>query len=155
MIKQKQLFKHNPEQGTIGDCWRTTIACILNRHPSKVPHFVQEAGWENYTGTLKATEEWLNSQGYALVEVAYNGSQPDDLKAVLQTQEATHPDLFYILSGSSRNGTNHSVIALGNRIYWDPAIDDSGIVGPMDNGYYFVTYLTSILHKATDAERMA
>lgn len=40
-----------------------------------------------------------------------------------------------------RNGTAHVVIGLNDAIVWDPAQDDSGIVAPADDGYYWIEFL--------------
>jgi len=37
MIKRKQIYFHNPEKGSHGDCYRTCIACILEIEPVEVP----------------------------------------------------------------------------------------------------------------------
>jgi hypothetical protein len=42
---------------------------------------------------------------------------------------------------SQQIGTAHVVIALNDAIVWDPALDDSGIVGPADDGYYWIEFL--------------
>jgi hypothetical protein len=36
---------------------------------------------------------------------------------------------------------NHTVVCRGGRIEWDPSMDDAGIVGPCDDGFYWVTWL--------------
>jgi len=44
----KQLItNHNPESGIFGDCQRTAIACLLDKHPSDVPHFATPETWNN------------------------------------------------------------------------------------------------------------
>ena len=39
MIEQKQLYRHKPTEGSYGDCWRTCLACILDRNPETIPHY--------------------------------------------------------------------------------------------------------------------
>ena len=49
MTPQTQLNKHDPANGVYGDCGRTVIACLLDLHPSEVPHFwdgnLRDCGW--------------------------------------------------------------------------------------------------------------
>lgn len=40
MQYHKQLNKRDPENGVFGDCYRTAVACILDKHPSEVIHSV-------------------------------------------------------------------------------------------------------------------
>jgi hypothetical protein len=45
-------------EGVMGDCWRTSIACLLDTDPKCVPHFVHEHE-EKWYG---ATQEWLDER---------------------------------------------------------------------------------------------
>lgn len=140
----KQLFRHAPEAGVTGDCWRSTIACLLDMHPSEVPHFV-EGCWEDGLEVKRRTKAWLATRGLSMVENAFDC----DLHDVLSSVGSINPGLHYLLGGNSRNGTGHSVVCCDDQIVWDPALDNSGIVAPMDDGYYWVTWLVpAILRKA-------
>jgi hypothetical protein len=44
----------------------------------------------------------------------------------------------------SKNGCSHVVIAKGDQIVHDPAIDNSGIIGPNDDGFYHVGFLLKL-----------
>lgn len=135
MTPHKQLFRHKPEEGVIGDCWRTCIACLLDLHPSEVPHFT-DGSWNDSAATTAKTRAWLRSRGLGFVELAYSG----DLEAVMASLAANAPGAYYLLGGNSRTGCGHSVIACGSEIVWDPSQTDAGIVGPMDDGYYWATF---------------
>ncbi|HEV7913020.1 MAG TPA: hypothetical protein VGP22_04590 [Albitalea sp.] len=141
MIRHTQLFRHRPEEQQIGDCWRTTIACLLDKHPSEVPHFL-DGCWGDARQANANTRAWLATQGLSFVEVAY---QACALESILASVSAINPDTYYLLGGNSRTGCGHSVIACNDQIVWDPSIDDAGIVGPMDDGFYWVTYLIPLL----------
>ena len=39
MRPQQQKFKHDPANGSYGDCFRTALACILDLDRDEVPHF--------------------------------------------------------------------------------------------------------------------
>lgn len=144
MTPQKQAFRHRPDEGQIGDCWRTTLACLLDLQRDDVPHLLHDC-WEDHDEARRRTHEWLATQGLTLVEIPYNG----DLQLVLDLQGSMNPGIHYLLGGTSRNGVNHSVIACDDAIVWDPAIDDSGIVGPMSDGCYWLSWLVPlVLRKA-------
>lgn len=132
---QKQAFKHDPANGVFGDCQRTVLACMLDLDRDSVPNFGIHMG--NVPAWHKMLDGWLESKGYVLVETPFQG---DSVEAVLYSQ-SNRPNLHYLFSGSSANGTNHVVIARGDKIVWDTAIDNSGIVGPDDQGYYWVGHL--------------
>lgn len=136
MTPNKQLFRHSPAEGLIGDCWRTCIACLLDLRPDEVPHFCADCWEDNQKATANA-REFLALANLDFVEVAFQG----DLDLILRGVAAANPGKFYLLAGNSKNGVGHSVICCDDRIVWDPSLDDSGIVGPMDDGYYWVTWL--------------
>lgn len=135
MIKQKQLYLHNPSDGVYGDCHRTVIACLLDKHPEEVPNFADS--WDDIGEWYRRVDDYLKTQGLSSVNVLYHST----LDQLLASQGNINKNAYYMLSGTSSNGTGHVVICKGGEIYWDPAIDDSGIVGPGDDGFYWVTYL--------------
>lgn len=144
MYKVKQKFKHNPPE-TYGDCQRTVLACLLEVPPDSIPNFGVYYGkdkeWE------EALTNWLKSRGLDTIQTIYDG----DLEKVLRTQKNINPGRYYMLCGVSANGTNHVVIGLDDQIVWDPAIDDSGIVGPSNQtGYYHVEFLVPRFMNAAD-----
>lgn len=137
MTPHKQLNHHQPELGIIGDCWRTAIACLLDKHPSEVPHFC-EHDFENTKAANDNCRAYLATQGLAHIEYAMPG---DDLDAVLNSVAAQNPGLLFILGGNSRTGCGHVVICRDGEIVWDPSLTNAGIVGPMNDGFYWVTWL--------------
>lgn len=138
MTPHKQLFRHKPDQGIYGDCYRTAIACLLDLPPSDVPHVYD--GRDDAIGKARM-ESWLSSHGKILIDVAY----ADSVQTVLSLHEHRYPSLHWILSGISANGCNHVVICRGGQIVHDPAQDDSGIVGPCDDGHVWTTFLGALV----------
>lgn len=136
MIPQKQLNRHCPENGVFGDCHRTAIACLLDMRPEEVPNW-SEKHWQDVDAWMRAEKEFLASKGLSSVTFAYNS----DLESLLAAMGITNPSAFYMITGKSRNGTHHVVIAKGSEIVWDPAQDDSGIVGPCEDGLYWLDFL--------------
>lgn len=135
MIPHKQLFRHDPANGIWGDCYRTVIACLLDLNPADVPHF----GADGADGVCmdRAARKWLAKRGLGVVEVAYDCT----LEALLSVMASTARHAWYGLSGTSRTGCNHIVIARGGEIVHDPSQIDAGIVGPCDDGFYWVTFI--------------
>ncbi len=147
MIKRKQLFRHRPDEGIIGDCHRTAIACLLDLEPEAVPHYGEQY-FDDPVLFNAAFEGWLKRVGYRTVVVPYDCAL-DQLMASVGQQNG---GAYYLLGGMSRTGVNHTVICCGNEIAHDPSIDDAGIVGPCDDGYYWVTFLVPNFMYATQAE---
>ena len=143
----KQKFKHDPLNGMIGDCHRTAIACILNLEPEQVPHYIEQYWNQENGGELadKAFNKWLLERNLEITDIAFNCS----LEEILNMKNHYSPNAYYILSGQSRNGTNHTVVAKGGEIIWDPAIDNSGILGPCHDGLYWVGYIVPIEYGLT------
>lgn len=138
MLFNKQLFRHLPKQGIIGDCERTAIACLLDLKPEEVPHFGEKYFDDGYMFN-KMEDEFLASMGYARIQIPYCC----DLSTFLTTAKLYNPSVYYLLSGQSKTGCNHTVVCCGDLIIWDPSIDDAGIIGPCSDGYYWATYLIS------------
>ena len=142
MTPYKQKLKHRPDEGQIGDCWRTCIACLLNLLPEDVPHFCVDSWNDNARSTANA-RSYLATKGLSFIEYAFTG----DLQAILNSVGAINPGLHYLLGGNSKNGCGHQVVCCDDGIVWDPSIDDSGIVGPMDDGFYWITWLVPLFIK--------
>lgn len=135
MIKRKQLFKHQPELGIYGDCHRTAIACLMDLEPEEVPHFGTD--FEDAEKFNQRVDEYLASQFLAQISVVYDC----DLEIILKHMATLNPNAYYLLSGTSKTGVNHTVCALGGEIIWDPSTTDAGIIGPCDDGLYWITHI--------------
>lgn len=136
MKPYKQLYRHKPEEGFWGDCHRTAIGCLLDLPPESVPHFM-EGGRDDWH---KMEEDWLKEKGLKTLVVIFQA----DLDKVLEHLELMNPNIYGLLGGKSRTGCGHTVVICGGKIVWDPSLNDSGIIGPMDDGFYWVTYFTPI-----------
>ena len=140
MLFNKQLYRHDPDNGVWGDCHRTAIACLLNLEPEQVPHFGRNgAPAETFH---RRVDVFLRCCGLDTFAVLYPGET--SLEDVLATQGHLNPRNLYMLGGTSRTGCNHTVICRGGEIIWDPSLDDSGIIGPMDDGYWWISFLVPI-----------
>jgi len=83
---------------------------------------------------------WLAQQGYQQTFFAFNVG----IQQVFTMMGTIMHNTYYILGGNSKTGVGHSVICCGNQIVWDPSLDDSSIIGPMDDDLYWVTILTPL-----------
>lgn len=153
MIRHTQLYRHEPDEGRYGDCHRTVLACLLNIPVEESPHFIGEyerrvaEPGHAIDGYCWASEQekWLNSLGYTTVDVIYNGEM--QLEDLFQFMQQRNPEILYMLGGRSPRGTNHSVVCHGGGFYHDPHPDGGFLVGPMDHGFYEVTFLLPLSQK--------
>lgn len=142
----KQLNRHRPDEGVWGDCQRTVYACLLDRHPSEVPHFME--GGSTTHGGIRTGDEveehiqtWLDDEGLTEVRIALEGKDVS-VDEVLAWVARWNPNRYWILGGCSSNGVAHVVICEHDQIVWDPALDDSGIHGPQpESELYFASFL--------------
>lgn len=130
---QKQRYRHKPADGIYGDCHRTCIAMLMNLDRDEVPHFAHGdlPDWRD------REREFLAEHGFATFVVGFGCT-------LLEVQEymlKVNPGIFYILSGNSRTGVGHSVVAINDTIIADPSLDDAGIVGPMEDNLYWIQTL--------------
>lgn len=130
MLLQKQLYRHDPANGVYGDCARTALACMLDLPVELVPHFAAKY-WNDPEMWCQAVQEYLVQHDLYSVVVHYDASPADTMRAF----GACNPGMYYLLSGRSRGGTDHVVICLDDKIYWDPAQNDSGIVDRGSSGF--------------------
>jgi len=140
MRKIDNLLKHDPDNGVWGDCHRVCFAMILGLEAEEVPHFYEEGPDPDFEEVQKERiKSFLRSRGLVEFHIGYSVSCHDD---ILYTIGAMTPDGAYILGGTSTRGCGHSVVCLGDKIFHDPT--GSGIVGPMKDGYFWVTIFSPI-----------
>jgi len=126
-----QSIPHKPAEGQQGDCFRAALASLLEIDPSDVPHFFEidmdaDDSWEN-------VKEWLKSRGYSWFSAAFNC----DLDDVMAFMQQINPGIYYLLAGNSGRGT-HQVIACGDVLVHDPSPYNTGLIGPCDDGMYWI-----------------
>jgi hypothetical protein len=138
----KQLFRHKPEEGIFGDCHRTALACVLDLEPHEVPHFYGDIDLTPEQQT-DAFEAWLNERGLYSIYTLFNGGRLEDVLYTIGAANYRTPGLLYLLGGKSRLGTGHTVVCQGGAIIHDPSLDDTGIIGPMDDGFFWITFFGS------------
>lgn len=138
MKPQKQKYLHRPEEGQFGDCYRTCLACLLDMDRDDVPHFVttmDPGEWER--NVQPRVDAWLRERGF--VELALPASGECDLDTILQMISSR--GVYTILTGTSATGCNHCVVVGPDQTIHDPGRDDPGIVGPADDGFWWLSVL--------------
>lgn len=137
MKRLKQSVRHCPAEGRWGDCHRAAVASALDLALDDVPHF-GDGGAD--AGLFRQREvEWFEAQGLTPLQVPFQG----DLEGILQTVGSLNPGVCYLLGGNSKIGAGHTVVCVGAEIVHDPSPDENGIVGPMSDGLYWVTFFGS------------
>lgn len=125
--------KHDPANGTYGDCLRACVATILDRPPETVPHFA-DAGVGSEEA-YQAMRDWMGPQGLAPFIIAY----PGDIERadLLEMMRLLNPASAYILFGNTGSG-DHCVVCVGGQIVHNPAWYGGTITGPLSNGTWQV-----------------
>lgn len=142
MIPLKQRNRHDPANGIYGDCHRAALASLLELSLDDVPHF----GEPNDEPMTTQERKWLATLDLTTINVIYPGETP--LEDVLSTVDAVNPGMMFILGGTSTTGCGHSVIGGCGRILHDPSLTNTGdhsIVGPMSDGYWWVTFIGTVV----------
>ena len=129
-----QLNKHDPDNGSIGDCYRTALGCILNIPPQEIPNFVEKETWDI------DSKDWLATQDYHKIEI----SPWNNLDTLLDHMEFYNPNIYYLLLGQSVRGVNHWFVCCNDKIVHDPSGRNGYPIGPADNQYYFIEILVPI-----------
>lgn len=138
---QKQLIRHRPEEGHWGDCTRTAFAIMFGLEPEDVPNFGDFGTDEpNDLEFNRRVNAWLEQRGYAPINCPFSCT----LEELMEMQKACNHGVYWVLGGRSRNDSNHSVLCRGGSIISDPSQNDAGIIGPCDDGFFWVTYVVPV-----------
>lgn len=117
MIPIKQRHIHDPKNGLYGDCHRAAIASILELDLDEVPHFAD--GWPTGEVFMNREREFLLSRGLIPIYTPYKVSTLEEIKEVTTV---LHPNIYYLIGGTSRYGTAHTVVGLNGEIAHDPSL---------------------------------
>ena len=148
MKLQKQKYLHDPENGVWGDCDRACLASLLDMDIDEVPHFFDGIEAGDVAGGEEAMlrrKEWLREKGVELIRIVVAAGDYGwrDFVGWVSRQ---NPGKEFLLVGCSANGVSHVVICRDSEIIHDPALDNSGIVGPCpDTVAYEVEFLVGQL----------
>ena len=106
------------DQKIIGDCYRTALACILDRDPSEVPHFA-ESTWYDADARRWLVEHYGLTLVRTRVQSLANGWQLD--------LEKGRQDVYHLVIGRTARGTLHACVGLNGKVVWDPHPSRSGL----------------------------
>lgn len=141
----KQRFRHDPERGQTGDCFRTMLACLLDLEPEDVPHFMAHDPDKPIIEIWREVDAWLAGRGLRYMAIPFEVADVEALRAWLTSWRRSAPGIRFEVAGMSPRGSNHSVVWMSDRReFWDPHPDGGDLVGPMDDGYYRIGLLLPI-----------
>jgi hypothetical protein len=141
MTPVKQEFAHNPPDSH-GDCHRAALATILDLPLTAVPHIGDKEAAIDGKLFKQNEREFLATLGLIAVAVPLAGT----LSHILYASGELNPEQeYFILGGVSSSECGHSVVANKDGIVHDPHPDNVGIIAPMDDGYYWLTYIVRSL----------
>jgi hypothetical protein len=135
------MFKHDPANGIYGDCWRTVIACLLDKPVDTIQHEHKPYDGGEQTAIVRG---YLQGLGLDLFTIAYEIKTLEDVQSVMDIMQANNPRVYYMMSGMSRTGVNHVVICKGDKIVHDTSLTNSGIIGPQDNGQLLIEIIVGL-----------
>lgn len=145
----KQLFRHDPENGVWGDCYRTAVAIVLGVEPTTVPHFMDRGGSDDLSGNERC-RVWLAERGLDFVEVAFSSLEKVVTTADVISIVTKFNGAAAILCGERENGVSHSVVIRSRGIVCDPLTGKPG--DPKDihpiwhesgDWFYFVRWIVN------------
>jgi hypothetical protein len=138
MTPQRQQFRHKPDAGITGDCFRACIASLLDLSIDNVPHFYD--GTNDGPQTPEQTEairSWFAARDMILIETAWSMT----VEEALAFSAERWPGLHIVMGGRSPRGVNHVVIIRNGKMVHDPHPDEAGIVGPTDDGFTWLSFV--------------
>jgi hypothetical protein len=140
MRKVKNSVQHNPGAGTYGNCHSACFATILGLEIEDVPHFFADGDNGNPDEQYASIRSFLGGLGLVQGHAIYDGGIT--LEALLDVTAQMMPGVPLIFGGLSAAGCGHSIVVLNGEIFNDPT--DSGLVGPMPDGYWWVTFFSPL-----------
>ena len=139
----KMRIKHNPPE-SYGDCHRAALASLLNLDYEDVPHFMHGLGPNDGVLFNKLQDAFLRSINLASITIPF-GNVEDPLSCtidlVLKWCENASPGTSYLLGGESDRNVGHTIVCGQGKMLHDPHLDNSGLVGPMRDGFWWITYI--------------
>lgn len=137
MIPVTCRVKHDPENGTYGDCMRACIASLLELDAEAVPHFY-EGDCDAHEG-MNRVVSFVAPLGYMPFYIAFDGA--NSLDETLSYMAAANPQSHYLLFGMSSGGGDHVVVCRGGEVVHNPAWFGCSLVGPTQSGNWIIMVL--------------
>lgn len=124
-----QEFLHDPEAGTVGDCWRAGIASILGLPLEDVPHFVRDyptAEGATTAAWFDETCRWL-TEHHGVTALFYDN--PEAIRAEGRAEDHQRVHRLILLDGRSPRDVAHVVVgdAITGEMVHDPHPTRAGL----------------------------
>lgn len=134
MIEQYQTVFGSGKGSERGNCFSTTIACILELPVDRVPNFCDEEDWR------WAINKWLKPYGLFYVDIAI----PPDMRGELLTMYAG----YHVISGDGPRGLRHSVVGQAGKMVHDPHPSGEGLITEEEFGFLIPVNPLRLPHEA-------
>jgi hypothetical protein len=139
MTPVDQEFLHDPETDVRGDCFRATIASLLDLPIKEVPHFLVDATLDDKIDAPifhKRVNEFLNPMGLSFFSVA----NFDYENYFSWHRSVGGCDIYHEISDESPRfpGTYHSVVGKNGVIVHDPHPSKEGLLDTPNRTYGFI-----------------
>jgi hypothetical protein len=128
--------KHDPENGTYGDCLRACVAAMLDMeaNPEAVPHFAHDGAIADIV--FERMRAYLATQGLAPWLTHYDPTET--LENVLEILADSGPGVHYMLFGRTAYDGDHVVICRDGKVVHDPAWYSTPLVKGGSQGSWLV-----------------
>jgi hypothetical protein len=121
-VKPQPCISHAEEQG---DCWRASLASVLNLPVEEVPHFVEVVKHDpNPEELYRETRRWLLERGLGFFQTTT--ALTWTLADILRWLSEPNPGIPLIIVGDAKDD-NHAVVAMDGRVVLDHG---SPLTGP-------------------------
>lgn len=142
MTPIKQRNKHDPDNGVYGDCHRAAVASILDLSLDEVPHFMDGLGSDDGDEFNRRQDAFLETLSLTSITVPF-APPAGGLNDLLVVLGNCNPGRLYLVGGESARNCGRTVIAGDGKIVHDPSPEGDGLIGPMKDGLYWITFIGS------------
>jgi hypothetical protein len=119
MIRQKQLIQHNPAAGQWGDCFRTSVACLLGVPAEEVPHIADGGGSWLDSAVRRKLQAYLRPRNLMLGRIVTTMQDDTTLFSHLDWWYQQNRHLACLVTVQSI-GCNHVVVCKNREVFCDP-----------------------------------
>lgn len=117
------IVKHDPDNGTWGDCTRACVASIFDLPAHEVPHFTvhgeEPLGVDGMLPWEKRLRSWLNARGFDVLHIKLENKDGEMDERCLQ--------FHHVRGGKTDRDTNHDTVWFGRKLVHDPHPSRTGL----------------------------
>lgn len=135
MKRQFCKVKHDPQNGTYGDCLRACVATVLGHD---VPHFFED-GCDGETG-IQRLREYLKTINLVPLIFSIPGETSKD--SVFKFMGVQNPNVTYMLFCKCE-GEDHVVVCRDDAVLFNPAWTPYPVSGVGSSGVWVVMVFTN------------